>query len=811
MGEMARRGRSLSQGFSLVRPALKESSSSLCGASRSRKLAGSGSRKWIGRLLHSALLVVLASGLGLLTACGRDTALPIATRLVELFPLAETSSAIPLFTLGTPEPDPRLLEGWSDHDAPEVRQFIYGIGKYSTLRLVIPEPGPLELLARCRPFRFPGSPDQSITIYLNEQKVGYLTLDYRDEFREYRVPLPEATQLAGNNVLEFHYGYHRRPADVIPGARDHRDLAVAWQSLHLVGGAPYSPWVESRDRTEALMIPFFTSVDYYLRIPEGGSLVIKRVLSWRKDHGANESAGSPSLLVSVAAGDASRVRRYEFAPSRSADSEHSVLLPASSKGPIRISFQAVPVGLGTRGAAGIKLVEPVVHSTSPEMPALSVGDVSMPPSTGKRPNVLIYMVDTLRVDHLGCYGYERPTSPNIDAFAAEATLFSAAHAQASWTRPAVASLLTGVEPWVHGANDRKDGLAESLPFLPEMLGDLGYETAAFVANGNVSQSIGFSRGFDHYEWHPLHTMTDRIRGLSDEITDATLRWLARRSGSKPFFIYLHTVDPHEPYYGLLPLSGESGAPVHRREVTPPVFERDLIGRKAKSSSQLVEDVIGLYDRDIAFNDAQFGRLISELGKLRAFDSTMIVFLSDHGEEFRDHGGWAHGKTLFQEQLHIPLIIKFPHGYAGGKTVDTVSRQTDVLPTVLEYIGAPIPARVQGRSLLSAVSFGETTASPVPRFAYLELDGRRQQSVTAEGMKLIHYQVEYSGRPEYELYNLAVDPRESTNLAARQPLWAGYLRSLLKTLLQESGYAVIVPEVTIDVELKKRLLGLGYLD
>ncbi|HEX7186541.1 MAG TPA: sulfatase [Thermoanaerobaculia bacterium] len=427
------------------------------------------------------------------------------------------------------------------------------------------------------------------------------------------------------------------------------------------------------------------------------------------------------------------------------------------------------------------------------------------PAEERRPDVIVYLVDTLRADHLGCYGYPRATSPSIDAFAAESILFEDAVAQSAWTRPAVTSLLTGLDPRSHGVQERLDGLPESFDTLPEILRREGYQTAAFVSSAVITAKFGFDQGFDVFRQRVKETIEPE-RPTSEWVNEEALRWLDRRRPDRPFFLFLHTLDPHMPYRPPEP---------HRRRLAPDADPR--AGRLEQvvalrdglrpASARDRKEIAALYDAEIAGNDAAFGRLVADLRARSLFDPLLLVFVSDHGEEFFDHGGWEHGATLYQELVHIPLLLKLPRGAGAGRRIGDTARQVDVLPTVLDVLGGEIPERIQGRSLLPLLQ--ASPRRPVPAFSFLALDGRRIESAVVGNRKLIHT-LAHDRRPAgVELYDLVADPGERRNLAAADPAAVQGLSWLLERRAR-IGAPPQAPPVSLDPELEEQLRALGYV-
>lgn len=364
--------------------------------------------------------------------------------------------------------------------------------------------------------------------------------------------------------------------------------------------------------------------------------------------------------------------------------------------------------------------------------------------TGSRPNVVIYVVDTLRADHLSLYGYERETSPRLERFASDALVYDKAYATSSWTRPSTASLLTGRYPLAHGAIKRADAISADVPMLGERLQDAGYTTAAFSTNVNVLPVWGFGRGFDHF--YDVDSETWRAR--SEQVNEAVFAHLDAH-GEEPFFLYVHTRDPHVPYR------------------PPPPFD-------AFWPAGEDDDVVNRYDGEIRANDHFFGELLDELRRRGLYNDTLVIFTSDHGEEMYDRGKIGHGYSLFEEVVGIPFAIKYPGNVDGGLRLAGPASLIDVMPTVLGVVGLDVPNEVDGVDLRR-----KPPSAKRPLFFDLNLLLQGERYVldgVRKGQHKLLDQVEPDRRRM--LFDLEGDPRESTSLVEEDAEVHEHLAGLL---------------------------------
>lgn len=420
------------------------------------------------------------------------------------------------------------------------------------------------------------------------------------------------------------------------------------------------------------------------------------------------------------------------------------------------------------------------------------GEPQAPTAAGaRRFNVVLVSIDTLRADHLGCYGYEKATSPTLDALCAESVVFTQAIAQAPSTLHSHASLLTSRIPHHHRASwAARTPLAAEAVTLAEVLSAAGYATAAFTGGGQMDRVFGLDQGFDLYQ----QPGTPRFAGTVRE----ALPWLDEHA-REPFFLFLHSYETHHPYEPepkyLEAVGHDYDGPL------PDVISLDLLRRVNSGDLALDEadlaHVVATYDAEIRSMDDGLALLLERLRQLGALDRTLLVFTSDHGEEFGEHGtvGW-HSHTLYDELLHVPLVVRFPRAGFAGTRIDRQVRSLDIAPTVVAALGLDAPAAFQGIDL-GALLRGEPQDELVAVSRQDRPPGKDIESVRTADWKLT----------EGKLFHLAEDPGELwdiTDHAVQQRLEAA-LQAAVASGAPLEAEAVVPSGKTLD-ELKD----LGYL-
>jgi arylsulfatase A-like enzyme len=451
------------------------------------------------------------------------------------------------------------------------------------------------------------------------------------------------------------------------------------------------------------------------------------------------------------------------------------------------------------------VAEPRVIVTEAAASVPTPAPASQRPAPHRRPNLLIYLVDTLRADRVHCLGNPRETTPNVDALARDGILFTHACSQAPWTRPSIATLFTGLIPEHHTVTF-ESALPRAAATLAERMRAAGYETAAFTANAQVhAAGLDFEQGFDRFVGYQSADTFAR----SDEVVDDAIPWLDARA-DRPFFLYVHTIDPHDPY---------DPPPATRGR-----FEREYHGKIDDAHASVGEisrllplddddraHIVDLYDEEIAFADREFGRLLDRLKALHLYDETVVLFLSDHGEELLDHGRLGHPRRLWNEVLHVPMVLRLPGaGAPHGLVVDSIVRTMDWLPTFAALFGLPAGEHgFEGEDLEPAWS--ETGLDELDAIAQTEPD---LEAFQHGALKLI---LEHSSQGDHattHLFDFASDPHEQHDLAAERPEVVTSMRRLFAATKEgyaKRGFAPLgVHRVTrFDPEVERALRQLGY--
>ena len=437
------------------------------------------------------------------------------------------------------------------------------------------------------------------------------------------------------------------------------------------------------------------------------------------------------------------------------------------------------------------LVQCAVSATPPAGTAAPKADATQIPGKGaESPNIILITLDTTRADRMGFLGSKRGLTPNLDALAQESAVFTRAYSQVPLTTPSHATILTGTYPQFHGVIDFQIALPKDVPYGPEIFHGQGYKTAAFVGSMALAPGTiapGFERGFDTYnaDFHPealgrnYYHKKDRNRTVErsgDEVVALALEWLAQQPKG-PFFLWIHLYDAHAPY--------EPPEPYATRYASEP------------------------YDGGIAYEDAVVGKFIEQLKARKLYDGAVIAAMADHGESLGAHGEDTHGVFLYDETIHVPLLVKLPHG--TGRRIENRVELVDVMPTLLGAAGITVPAAMQGESLLGLVKADDAAmVAWRDRPAYAQAD---YPHLTYEWSALQSWRTGkylYVQAPRRELYDQTVDAKAEHNLATASPAVADTLAAKMEGFRDKTTSHREASKVAVDPAAEQKLAALGYM-
>jgi arylsulfatase A-like enzyme/uncharacterized membrane protein YbhN (UPF0104 family) len=459
----------------------------------------------------------------------------------------------------------------------------------------------------------------------------------------------------------------------------------------------------------------------------------------------------------------------------------------------------------------------------PEAPAEEAA-AGIPAALADRPNVILVMVDTLRADHLDCYGSDHVPTPNLCRVGTDGGTVFDGFAHASWTKPSTASLLTSLVPSSHQTMSKPSALPEEIETVAEVLQERGYTTGAFVSNTNLTESFGFAQGFDDYHYLGpdylfgakesssklvLYQILRRVwfmlpLGLqfgdfyqdSAVVNANAFEWLEQRKDDR-FFLFLHYMDVHDPYFEH-PYNGKGIARASNQH--PPLA--------------LAEEMQRLYVGEIGYLDENFGHLLAKLEELDVYDDTVIVLTSDHGEEFGEHGGFWHGLTLYDEQIRVPLLVKWKQGepLAPPESLDRPARLIDVAPTLIQRAGAAVPEAMQGIDLATDPS--QLDANDGLVFSEENHEGNVLRAMRTQRWKWIEAnEGNPRGLPTEELFDMEADPGETASVLGDEVAMARELKLHAdgQQLQAESGRIGESRAADVSAEERAALEALGYVE
>jgi arylsulfatase A-like enzyme len=435
-----------------------------------------------------------------------------------------------------------------------------------------------------------------------------------------------------------------------------------------------------------------------------------------------------------------------------------------------------------------------------------------------KPPIILILIDTLRADYLGTYGFQGRSSPQIDRFARQAVVFRNCFSQAPWTKPSVASLFTSMQVPVHrveshegrfGEKDlgkQTDTLSQEAVTLAEVLKDGGYATAAFVANLWIRSRHGFGQGFDKFD-----TFSKGNEMQAEPVLKAAEKWIAELPGDHPYFAYIHLMDVHGPYktsnedYEALRDSPSLGPPralsgEELKNIPGYLRRAPWVGMEGKE----LRAWRGHYAAKVRAMDRRLGRFFKKLRKSGVFERAVVIITADHGEQLFEHGNWDHGNSLFDEELHVPLIARLPGGKNAG-SVDALVSLIDVMPTLVSLAGLPA-VDTQGVDLSGLIEKRDSKTEAPGSFASAVKWKPTMHSARTEHYKLITD----TNSDETMLFDVVSDPGETQDIAKQSPELAGVERVLEAQLDRNVARGPMMPgKARLSEVVSERLRALGY--
>ncbi len=689
-----------------------------------------------------------------------------------------------------------------------------------------------KIIITLKPLLSPGKNTPFLNIFLNEKEI-YASAFNWEGFRSISVSTEEEILYIGENFLEFRLS----PANL--EVKD--DFWLALREIRIEEDTPLVGTHPAQEqfkliiqksifsKKRAIQQALNTSLDYCFKIPERAKLAFS--FSLRTPNPDALSGEKLLVYLETASGDSQILYEKDFEKGFSKKKIPVKIDISAYQGQIsKISFVFLKDSLDRNFSARLFLWEPRILSEKKKTPVEEVGG----PELGlKKPfNILIYLVDCLRPDHLPFFNYQENLAPNMEQFSKDSIIFKNAFAQGSWTRLSVGALFTGLYPFAHRSITLKSGLADELTTLAEVLKKSGYHTIAISSNAGVKPYFNFNQGFEFFKYH-----SNLSGGISDKLNEYAISELKKKK--TPFFLYMHTMDLHRPYklkkefYPYFPKKITN----HKRQLIPierktkREFYPSLLNGTSDKNRRLVpvirkgevkytvdlEEVISLYDAAIRQNDKSFGDLMKELKRLGLYENTMIILMADHGDEFYEHGDFAHGKTLYQEVLHQLLVIKLPGQLNAGRIIQENVQTIDIFPTFLDLIGESIPSYLSGKSLINFLLSPSGFELPLHDEIFVETGYELiLKAIIAGHWKLIHKAKKWSVNPnEYKLFNLRNDPHEKNDLFLRNPIASDYLKRRLKSwALSQEKLAKLVKgdvEKTLTDKDIEELKALGYIE
>jgi arylsulfatase A-like enzyme len=735
---------------------------------------------------------------------------PESIRIAREFPFADSETGPVDLTFDDPAQWRVLLAGWNDFtqcatDEPgcllvgssgvmEV-PIVQPRDLSCTLQLAVPDPGKSKTKPRME-IRWNGRTLNTADLVKGEQEIA--------------LTIPASWQHRGPNRLEI-VPSNPMPANVPP--KDFARYRVRFREVRFspsAAAAALRPATAGEDRW--IQGPG-TVATFYPKLPESPVLRGEGKIQWKSAPSISKATGRIALSLLDEAGNERIVKSWFLndhlrSPSIELDEDlqqpkHSFLRLVSLLPGMPLRKIPPPVQIEWSGVR--------IEGATPEAASAAIVD-----ATRKRYNVLIVLFDALRADHTSLADGSGTITPQIERLATEGAYFPRAFSQSSWTRTSVTTFMSSLYPWVHGVMSHGDKLPPSNHYLPEVLRQAGNHTTFIVNNVMIEpETWGFDRGFDRtkvvYQIPGYEAAEDRAEFVWKNILKPCLD----DPGGVPFFLYLHELDPHDPYDPPAPFD-RMYDPDYAGSIDGSTDTLDAVNKhRMEIGPADLHFINSLYRGETSYMDRFLGHILDYLKDSGLAETPLVVFLADHGEEFMEHGRLRHAQSLYEEVLHVPFIFSLQGVIPPGVRPAGTARLIDLPPTILDLLGLEIPAEMQGRSLLPEMLVPGEEADEQPAFANLGLGDHDWLSVRYRNWKLIGRKIGDRFR-RWFLYDLQSDPGEQINLWGSQPAVGKGLRRLLEIrMAKDRQHALAPPDIepieTIPEEQMEALRAMGYLD
>jgi len=647
------------------------------------------------------------------------------------------------------------MSGWSNDSSMNGVAYTWATESPARLYFNLDAPTDLEL-----EFRVKKGGTDTFSVYMNDNPLSRITMAGSD-FAAYRVSATAAQTVAGENYLKLIYttGEKRASGEPASFAVDYIRIIPAGTAAPARFDPPYlarlvQQYSAGQKEQRALMLPAPCSIAWYIHVTKGD-----RFCTLAAPVVDGQGKTKPARLIASVTKASGGAQREVL--SSEVDGDHWTEAMADLSD---FAGQLVKIEIRTEGPPGSRLA-----LGGPAIRRSATGK----PTSRKFRNAVVLLVDTLRADKLKDYGNRRVKTALMESFTREATLFENCQSNSNWTKPSCASVLTGQHPDSHKARGHSSVLGKSVKMVSEMFRENGFRTGAFVANGYLATEFGFNRGWDRYVNYIRETKNSDAQNV---FADALA--FIKESGDKPFFTYIQTIDPHVPYdppeedLRLYDARSYEG-PVQPRS-TGNLLE-DFKRKKVELNTRDRLRLEALYDGEVTYHDRHFGAFVAALDKAGVLDDTIFVVTADHGEEFFEHESVGHGHTLYQELLHVPLIVRAPGLFPEGKRISAMASLSDVVPTVLDATGNRIPEGVEGAPL-SAIANGGGVNPLQAAFSsfFSEADERNLQWAVRMG----DWKMRMKGPVNTYVNHLGDDPGENVDVDEQYPVARRGLRVAL---------------------------------